>query len=421
MTLIMRGRLRYAAVSAAAILGAWASGRGAAAEPAPPYRDLLAQAQSSAPRLAEAEAGVRQAQGLARQAAARPNPTAAVEMENFNGSGPYRGTGAAETTFSVGLPIELGGKRGARVAAGRAGVDAARARLAQARADYAFELAAAYAEAEAAERRVTLAQESLTLAEEDLRAARALVEAGKEAELRSLQAQAGVTSARAALDAARTARASAFARLTALAGSPAPFTALAESLLPRPTPENLERTIDALSVPAVVAAQAEREAAARRVRVERTRAIPDVTVSAGVRRFSGDDSSAVVAGVSVPIPVFDQNRGNVNAAQGELLAAEARLNAARLDAEAELRTALFQVEAAETRVAAAVETEATAAEAYRLTRIAYEAGKSPLVELTNARRALAEARTQTIEAQLQRLRAEAGLARLQGRAPFGVS
>ena len=77
--------------------------------------------------------------------------------------------------------------------------------------------------------------------------------------------------------------------------------------------------------------------------------------------------------------------------------------------------------AAGTRVAAAVETEATAAEAYRLTRIAYEAGKSPLVELTNARRALAEARTQTIEAQLQRLRAEAGLARLQGRAPFGVS
>ena len=419
MTLIMRGRLRYAAVSAAAILGAWASGRGAAAEPAPPYRDLLAQAQSSAPRLAEA--GVRQAHGLARQAAARPNPTASVEMENFNGTGPYRGTGVAETTYSVGLPVELGGKRGARIAAGRAGVDAARARLAQARADYAFELAAAYAEAEAAERRVTLAQESLTLAEEDLRAARALVEAGKEAELRSLQAQAGVTSARAALDAARTARASAFARLTALSGSPTPFTALSESLLPRPTPENLERTIDALSVPAVVAAQAEREAAARRVRVERTRAVPDVTVSAGVRRFSGDDASAVVAGVSVPIPVFDQNRGNVNAAQGELLAAEARLNAARLDAEAELRTALFQVEAAQSRVAAAGETEATAAEAYRLTRLAYEAGKSPLVELTNARRALAEARTQTIEAQLQRLRAEAGLARLQGRAPFGVS
>ena len=149
-----------------------------------------------------------------------------------------------------------------------------------------------------------------------------------------------------------------------------------------------------------------------------TRAVPDVTVSAGVRRFSGDDASAVVAGVSVPIPVFDQNRGNISAAQGDLQGAEARLSAARLDAQAELRTALFQVDAAQSRVSAASDSEETAVEAYRLTRIAYEAGKSPLLELINARRSLAEARTQTIEAQLARLRAEAGLARLQGR-PFG--
>ena len=69
-------------------------------------------------------------------------------------------------------------------------------------------------------------------------------------------------------------------------------------------------------------------------------------------------------------------------------------------------------------VGGAVEAEATAAEAFRLTRIAYEGGKSPLLELINARQSLAEARAQTIEAQLARLRAEAGLARLQGR-PIG--
>jgi len=421
MSFIMRGRRRFAAVSATALLGAFGGARGAVADPAPPYRDLLAQAQATAPRLAEAAAGVRQAEGLARQAAARPNPELGIEVQNFNGTGPFRGTGMAESTYSVGLPLELGGKRSARIDAGRAGLDAARARLGQSRADYGFELAAAYAEAEAADRQVALAQESLTLAGEDLRVAKALVDAGKEAELRSLQAQAGVTSARASLDAARTARVGAFARLTALAGSSVPFTSLAESLLQRPTPAGLDRTIEALAVPAVQAAQAEREAAARRVRVERTRAIPDVRLSAGVRRSNADNATAMVAGLSVPIPIFDQNRGNITAAQGELQAAEARLNAARLDAEAELRTALFQIEAASSRAAAASQGEATAQEAYRLTRIAYEAGKSPLVELINARRALAEARAQTIEAQLQRLRAEAGLARLQGRAPFGVS
>ena len=117
MTLIMRGRLRFAAVSAAAIVGALASATGAAADPAPPFKDLLTQAQANAPRLAEAAAGVRQAEGLARQAGARPNPTAGVTVENFSGKGIYSGTNNAETTFQLSQPLEVGGKRDARVAA----------------------------------------------------------------------------------------------------------------------------------------------------------------------------------------------------------------------------------------------------------------------------------------------------------------
>jgi cobalt-zinc-cadmium efflux system outer membrane protein len=392
----------------------------AAADPAPPYADLLAQAQSAAPRLTEAEAAVQQAQGLARQAAARPNPTAEVTVENFAASRPLSAADSTETTVQLGQPLELGGKRVARVAAGRAGVEAARARLGETRADYAFSLAVAYAEAEAADRRVALAQESLSLAQEDLRAARALVDAGKEAELRSVQAQAAVTAARAGVNSAQTARAAAFARLTAMAGASVPFTSLAESLLTRADPQ-APGPADALSAPAVKSAQAERDAAARRVRVEQTRTVPDVTASLGVRRFSADGSTALVAGLSVPLPLFDRNRGNISAAQAELTAAEARLRAARLNAEAELSTARFETGAARSREAAAREGEATAAEAYRLTRIAYESGKASLVELTAARRALSDARNQTIDAQLERLRADAGFARLQGRPPFGIA
>lgn len=419
MSLIMCRRLHLAAASAAAILGAIASGTVAAADPAPPFPDLLAQVQGAAPRLTEAAAGVRQAEGLARQAATRPNPTLSADVQNFSASGP--GADQRQTTFSVEQPLELGGKRRARMAAGAAGLQAARARLTQSRVDYAFDLASAYGDAEASDRQLALSQESLTLAEEDLRAARALVEAGKEAELRSLQAEAGVTSARAGLDAARSARAAAFARLTALAGSETPFTSVAESLLNRAAPSAGAGATDPLTVPAVLTAQAERDAVARRLQVERTKAIPDVTLSAGIRRFQMDGATAFVAGVSVPFPLFDRNRGNVSASLGELQAAEARLRAARLDADAALRTSVFQIGAAQTRVAAAQQSEATAAQAYRLTRIAYESGKSPLVELINARRTLAEARAQTIEAQQQRLRAVADLARLQGRAPFGVS
>lgn len=63
--------------------------------------------------------------------------------------------------------------------------------------------------------------------------------------------------------------------------------------------------------------------------------------------------------------------------------------------------------------------ERTAEEAYRLTRLGYEAGKTALVEVIAARRALTDARTELLAAQQERLAAEAALARLQGLVPFG--
>ena len=406
----------------AVLLGAIASGlplAGSLAEPAPTYRALLEQAQVNAPRLAESRSDIARSEGLAWQAAVRPNPTFSVDVENFSGSGPFRGTDLTETTARIEQTLEFGGKRPARVAAGRAEVDATRARSTQAQADFAFDLAGAYAQAEAAERRVELAEEAVALAEEDARVANALVKAGKEADLRAVQARAAVQAARAALDEARAASAAAFGKLTALAGSPRPLTEIVDSLLDHADRSETTPQPDPMAAPSYLAAQAAREAAARRVRVERAKGTPDVAVSLGVRRFNGDAATAIVGGFSMPFPVFDRNRGNISAAQAELAGAEARLNAARLDAEAETRSATARAVAAHSRIAAARESEMAGDEAYRLTRIGYQGGKLSLAELNAARRALTEARAQTLEARLERLSAEATLARLQGVAPFG--
>jgi cobalt-zinc-cadmium efflux system outer membrane protein len=97
------------------------------AQVAPPFATLLRESED-APRLAVSEAGVRQAEGLRDQARARPNPSINVMTENVAGSSPYSGFGRAETTLQYSQPIELGGKRSARIAAGEAGVVASRAR-----------------------------------------------------------------------------------------------------------------------------------------------------------------------------------------------------------------------------------------------------------------------------------------------------
>ena len=74
----------------------------------------LAGAQS--PLLEAAEADSRAADAARTVAGLRPNPTLTTELENFAGSGAYRGTRSAEATASLGFPIELGGKRAARLA-----------------------------------------------------------------------------------------------------------------------------------------------------------------------------------------------------------------------------------------------------------------------------------------------------------------
>ncbi|ESQ85162.1 hypothetical protein AEAC466_05485 [Asticcacaulis sp. AC466] len=385
---------------------------------APPFAGVLARAQTQAPRLAEARARVDQARGLATQSRAWSNPTVSLESENFGGRAPFNGFGAAETTLSVEQPLELGGKRQARIAAGDAALQSSTVRATQTRGDFTFDLARAYVDAEAADRRLRLAEEALSLALDDERVARALVDAGKEADLRRLQAQSGVQAARAGLDEARAARITALTTLSAIVGEEIPYTAIPADLLPHADLGEAVIAPDPLQSPAYLSAEAERETLSKQVRVERTRAAPDVALSLGVRRLNGDDRTAFIGGVSLSLPLFDKSRGNISAAEADLTASQARLTAARRDAEAQSIAAVYQARAASSRLLAARDTERTAEETYRLTRLGYEGGKLPLSELVSARRDLIEARRQSLDARIDRLMAEALIARLTGAVPF---
>ncbi len=390
----------------------------AQAQVAPPFATLLRQT-ADAPRRIESEAEIHRAEGLARQARARPNPTIGILTENIAGSSPYQRFDRAETTLQYSQPLEIGGKRSARIAAGEAGVAASRARDRDAKIRYAYDLARAYAAADVADQRIMLAEGEVEQAQNILRAARVLVDAGKEARLRALQAEAALNAVSADLEGAKADRIAAYARLSALAGVEETFTGLSESLLTVPVAAPAYGPVDPMTSSSFLAAQAEREAAERRLTAEQKRAIPDVTAIVGVRRLDYENATALTAGVSIPLNIFDRNRGNIAASQAEAQAAAARLAMARNDAIAEARAAGAQIAAAQSRVAAAEASQRTAEETYRLARIAYEAGKSPLVELLNARQGLGAARGIVLDAKVASFEARAQLARLQGRTLSG--
>jgi cobalt-zinc-cadmium efflux system outer membrane protein len=82
-------------------------------------RQALALALLQNPALASAAWEVRAGEARTLQAGLLLNPEFGVEVENFAGSGEFRGFDVAETTITLGQVIELGGKRlrRARVAA----------------------------------------------------------------------------------------------------------------------------------------------------------------------------------------------------------------------------------------------------------------------------------------------------------------
>jgi cobalt-zinc-cadmium efflux system outer membrane protein len=413
----------------------------ARAADAPSYGELLRQSLGNAPLLMEQAAQVRAAGADARQARAWPNPSFSALAENLNAPA-SGGNSQRQETYSITQPIEIGGKRAARIEAGESALGAAQARERQVQLVYAGELALAYANAEAMQQRRVIATDDLARANEDLRAARALVQSGKEADLRVAQAASSVAAAQAAEQKAAADVTEALARLSALAGAREPYSGLGRSFLedaaatrlpaanPAADAPNAAGASGALSSavapaastavsPAVARAAAERDALASQARYEEKKWIPDIGVTAGTRSYGWTSQNGLVVGVNIAIPLFDRNSGAIEAARQRALAAEARLEAAKLDAEANRRAAQAQAGAAEQRLEAARQGEAAAAEAYRLGRIGYESGKTSLLELLAIRRALSEARLLTIDARLSRVRALAALALADGRIPFG--
>jgi outer membrane protein, heavy metal efflux system len=388
-------------------------------EPAPPYPLLLQQAELNAPRLREIEANTRAAEGRRDQAGLLPNPSVNLYSENL-GSGTVAGFSAQQNTLSVNEPIEFGGKRTARIASGNADLNSTAAEGQLQKLTFVYDLAVDYAAAEAAQARIDLYQTAADSAAEDLRAAQALVNAGREAELRAVQANSALESARSDLEGARAELQAALATLSALVASPQLYSGVPPYLLPLAATLDKPVLAPPREFPAVAAAEAERQSAARRVEVERTRPAPTVTATLGVRQIAGFNSPLVVAGVIVPLPLFDDNSGNIAAALAELDGADARLAAARAAAEAGWTSAVTQANAAGLRLSAARQAVSAADSAYRLSRTGYDAGRTPLIEVLTARRNLTDAQLRELDAQVTRIRAEADLSRISGRIPFGA-
>jgi cobalt-zinc-cadmium efflux system outer membrane protein len=306
-----------------------------AAERAPrpiSLREALQRALSANPRLVAADREVGIAGGLKLQAGVLPNPEAGFELDNALGSGRFQGVRAAETTLQLSQLIELGGKREARVAAGEANVSAAVWQRRATELDVASETAIAFISVVSAQRRIEVFDEQIASFDQLIPLLKRRLEEGASSPAETQRAQVAADLFRVDRERARTQLASARRDLAILMGDSVPtFAEAVGRFASTGQPPPFQSVVAAIEAnPQLMrwtAVTAQRNA---ELILARLKAVPDVRVGAAWRHFQDTGDNAVRLDLSIPLPVFDQNTGNIIAAQQTLAKAGAERATNRL-------------------------------------------------------------------------------------------
>ena len=366
-------------------------------------RRALSLALAKSPELASFAWGVREAEAEQLQAALFPNPELETEFENFGGSGEFRGDRSLETTIALSQLIELGGKRAKRMKLAQADSRLAGWQYETKRLSVLTGVTRRFIAALAMQKKLELADEDLKLASAGLDAVTKQMAAGKATLAEKTKASVEVATSKIRAARIRRALASARCELAAGWGSTRPqFTRLLGDLgeiTAIPPADKLTAHLDRNPEIASWAAELQQRQAA--LDLARAGAIPDVTAGVGYRhtRETEENDHAIVAGVSIPLPLFDRNQGDIRKARYSLLRARMQQRAAEVKLHTEFEKA-YQTLASARSEAVALRDEVlpAARSSHEASGKSFEQGKAGYLDVLDAQRTLVEVREQYLEA-----------------------
>jgi len=361
---------------------------------------VLRQAQASHPLVEAASGRVAAARGNRAGAGAFPNPLLTYQVENGPFFGAERPPGVTtETSFFATLPIEGLYQRWPRMRRANQEILAAESELVATRRQVVLDATRAFY-------RVALAQASVLAAAEIERRLESLaaynqsrVDEGVAAEGDLIRVQVEV--ARAATNTTleevelTRARAALLPFLMDETGAPpldSLWTTIEDSALATDTLPPVEHfvTLAQERRSDLRAARARAAASRAEVSLQRSMLIRQIGLVFGTKRITG--ANTLIAGVTLPLPLFEQNRGGREVARGERTAAESELawseRLALADVAAAYRTAQLLTRQA-TRLRGGFITQAD--ESRRITLAAYEEGAATLLQVLDVSRAWADA------------------------------
>ncbi|HBM0953083.1 TolC family protein [Enterobacter kobei] len=354
----------------------------------------LETAFANNPDLAAAQWETGIAQGERQQAGLIPNPEVSWEAEDTRRN-------SRTTTVMINQPIELGGKRGARIEVASRAQDAAGIELERKRNVLRADVIQAFYSSSTAQQRLLLSRQSIELAERGLRVAQGRIKSGKSSPVEGTRAEVQLSEVRLELRRAERDEASAYQRLAQVMGAPLPaFVSVGDPGRSIPTVPDSSLLLNRIGETAELRlAKLQIDQREASLGLEKAQRIPDLTVSIGSQYDERERERVNVVGLSMPIPLFNRNQGNVLAAARRTDQARDLRNASELRLRTEIQTTLDQWVTANTEVASFNQTILPAAQsAVDTATRGFEMGKFNFLDVLDAQRTLISARTQYIQA-----------------------
>ncbi|MGM0600421.1 MAG: TolC family protein [Candidatus Rifleibacteriota bacterium] len=272
------------------------------------------------------------------QAGRSPNPELSVEFEDFAGKGELSGTQAIKQAVGISQKILTGNKIGRRVEVEKVKKQIEVANLELKELQLRKQVLLKFFEAFFFKKLIDTETEYLEILKHNAEAVAKKVEAGESPSIDITRAQVELTTARIEQKTLVRKYHSALLELSTLWGDPAADFKLIYDNTSQPLSEEFQQNDFGTSLknhPYSQIAELNSRLARAEKQVARSKASPDLEISAGVERSRTDDNHGYFAEVSVPLFIFDRSRGLIKSAAAEIEKAENLKNQTRLELEKE--------------------------------------------------------------------------------------
>lgn len=331
------------------------------------------------------------------QAGLIPNPEANFEAENFLGGKELSGFKGSEYTLSVSQLFELGGKRSSRIKLAENHVTSSKGEYDLRRIDLIASVKSVYLNLYRITKQIELQKQFIKLNEEILATVTRRVEAGRTSPAEESKVKVALINSRIELDRLERQSSSASSTLSSLLGTTArqyePVFDFYENIVSLP---NREDVIDSLEqFPLINIIESERVLRSAKLELEKSHAIPDLTISGGVRYLNELNTNSFIAGVSMPIPFFNRNQGNIQSAEVLLQQVDEIKNARILSVVSNINSSFNNLLSAyNNSIRLKEEIIPESEKAYEITRQGYLQGRFAFIDLLDAQRTLFDTEAQ---------------------------